>query len=222
MFVDLEFPIILPPTLIIPVDAIVDSGLKNTVFVDRGKGFFVPRVIETGWRIGDKVEVAKGLMPGERIVISGTFLIDSESRMKLAAAGLFGTQVKDPVCGMVIDEDKAKSSGLTKEYRSQTYYFCADFCMKQFDQNPDRYAEPSGKSSTETSSESAQSSPMESGTAQRDPVCGMQVVPQEAEKAQLKSRIQDTWYYFCCYSCKQQFDKNPEKFVKNLSLNQKP
>ena len=221
MFVDLEVPISLPPTLIIPVDAIVDSGLKNTVFVDRGNGFFEPRTIETGWRIGDKVEVVRGLMPDERIVISSTFLIDSESRMKLAAAGLFGTQVKDPVCGMVIDEDKAKASGLKKEYRGQTYYFCADVCLKQFDQNPDRYVEPSGSSSAETSSGSAQSGHMESVTAQKDPVCGMKVVPQEAEKAQLKSRYRDTWYYFCCDGCKQQFDKNPEKFVTNIPLNQK-
>ena len=41
-----------------------------------------PRLIETGWRMGDDVEVTKGLAPGERIVISGTFFIDSETRMK--------------------------------------------------------------------------------------------------------------------------------------------
>ena len=111
MFVDVEIPVNLPPTLVIPVDAILDSGCRKTVFVDRGNGFFEPRDIETGWRIGGKAEIVKGLMPGERIVISGTFLVDSESRMKLAAAGIFGTTVKDPVCNMVIDEDKAKQQG---------------------------------------------------------------------------------------------------------------
>jgi Cu(I)/Ag(I) efflux system membrane fusion protein len=82
MFVDVEFPIDLPPALLVPADAIVDSGLRKTVFVDRGNGYFEPRVVETGWRIGDDVEVTKGLDPGERIVISGTFFVDSESRMK--------------------------------------------------------------------------------------------------------------------------------------------
>ena len=82
MFVDLEFPIDLPAAIIVPADAIVDSGLRKTVFVDCGGGHFEPRVIETGWRVGDDVEVIKGLMPGERIVISGTFFIDSETRMK--------------------------------------------------------------------------------------------------------------------------------------------
>jgi RND family efflux transporter MFP subunit len=85
MFVDVEFPVNLPPTLVVPADAIMDTGLRKTVFVDRGNGYFEPRLVETGWRIGDDVQVTRGLRAGERIVISGTFLVDSESRMKAAA-----------------------------------------------------------------------------------------------------------------------------------------
>jgi Cu(I)/Ag(I) efflux system membrane fusion protein len=59
----------------------VNSGLRKTVFVDCGNGYFEPRLVETGWRFGDDVEVTNGLTPGERIVISGTFFVDSESRM---------------------------------------------------------------------------------------------------------------------------------------------
>jgi Cu(I)/Ag(I) efflux system membrane fusion protein len=82
MFVDVEFAVDRLPVLVVPADAIVDSGLHKTVFVDCGSGDFEPRLIETGWRSGDQVEVKKGLMAGERIVISGTFFVDSESRMK--------------------------------------------------------------------------------------------------------------------------------------------
>jgi RND family efflux transporter MFP subunit len=85
MFVDVEFPVKLPPALVVPADAIVDTGLHKTVFVDRGNGYFEPRLVETGWRIGDDVQVTKGLVSGERIVTSGTFLVDSESRMKAVA-----------------------------------------------------------------------------------------------------------------------------------------
>jgi Cu(I)/Ag(I) efflux system membrane fusion protein len=85
MFVDVEFPVDLPPALAVPADSIVDSGLRKTVFVDHGNGYLEPRLVETGRRIGDDVEVTKGLVPGERIVISGTFLIDSESRLKTGA-----------------------------------------------------------------------------------------------------------------------------------------
>ena len=82
MFVDVEFPVDLRSTLVVPADAIVDSGLRKTVFVECGNGHFEPRLVETGARIGDDVEVTKGLTAGERIVISGTFFVDSESRMK--------------------------------------------------------------------------------------------------------------------------------------------
>jgi membrane fusion protein, copper/silver efflux system len=82
MFVDVEFPLDLPSRLVVPADAIVDSGLRKTVFVDRGNGYFEPRLVETGRRSGDDVEVTKGLSAGERIVVSGTFFVDSESRMK--------------------------------------------------------------------------------------------------------------------------------------------
>ncbi len=54
----------------------------ETVFVDRGNGFLEPRQVETGERIGDRVEILSGLKAGERIVTSGNFLIDSESQLK--------------------------------------------------------------------------------------------------------------------------------------------
>jgi Cu(I)/Ag(I) efflux system membrane fusion protein len=85
MFVDVEFPVDRPPALVVPADAIVDSGLRKTVFVDCGDGHFEPRLVETGSRLGDDVEVTKGLTAGERIVISGTFFVASESRMRAAA-----------------------------------------------------------------------------------------------------------------------------------------
>jgi len=61
--------------------------MHKTVFVDRGNGFFEPREVETGWRHGSRVEITKGLEPGEKIAISGNFLIDSESKLQLAAQG---------------------------------------------------------------------------------------------------------------------------------------
>jgi membrane fusion protein, copper/silver efflux system len=139
MFVDVAFAIDLPATLAVPADAIVDTGLRKTLFVDRGNGFFDARQVETGWRIGDQVEVTKGLMEGERIVISGTFLIDSESRMKSAAQGVFGAAAKDPVCGMDVDQKRAAAAGRTSEHNGTTYYFCSDLCKKQFDAEPAKY-----------------------------------------------------------------------------------
>ena len=141
MFVDVRFDIELPPSLAVPAEAIVDSGLRKTVFVDRRDGYFEPRPVETGWRLSDQVEISKGLMEGERIVISGTFLIDSESRMKAASRGIFGAAARDPVCGMEVDEKRAAAAGRKSEYEGATYYFCADECKKRFDAEPAKYAQ---------------------------------------------------------------------------------
>jgi membrane fusion protein, copper/silver efflux system len=84
MFVDVEFQASLPAAIAVPVDAVIDSGLRKTVYVERSDGSFVPRQVETGWRLGDSVEIVSGLTAGERIVAAGNFLLDSESRMRLS------------------------------------------------------------------------------------------------------------------------------------------
>jgi YHS domain-containing protein len=216
MFVDVEFPIQLPPAITVPVDAVLDSGLKKTVFVDRGNGFFEPRQVETGWRFGDRVEIVKGLMPGERIVISSTFLLDSESRMKMAASGMSKTAevraAKDPVCGMDVDENKARAAGRVSEYRGKTYYFCADECKQQFDRghkrNVDKPADPVKPSIT-----------LIAQTEQRakDPICDMFVAPSAAAKAGRVSEYHGKTYYFCADECKQQFDQDPERYVEKAN-----
>jgi membrane fusion protein, copper/silver efflux system len=148
MLVDVELDIALPEAVTVPADAVVDSGSRKTVFVDRGNGTFEPRRVETGWRLEDRVEVVRGLMPGERIVLSGNFLLDSESRMRTAAAGIVEAET-DPVCGMAVDQGKAKAAGRTVSYHDQIHYFCSDNCRKQFEANPARYA-PGAPSRPET------------------------------------------------------------------------
>jgi membrane fusion protein, copper/silver efflux system len=142
MFVDVELPLELPATLAVPADAIVDSGLRKIVFVDRGNGYFEPRQVETGWRIGGEVEVTKGLMPGERIVVSGTFLIDSESRMKGAAQRIAAAAAEDPVCGMQVDEARATAAERTAKHGGRVFSFCSDDCRREFVKDPARYGTP--------------------------------------------------------------------------------
>ena len=139
MFVDVEFPIRLSAAVTVPAEALLDSGLKKTVFVDRGQGFFEPREVETGWRLGNRVEITKGLASGERIVTSGTFLIDSESRMEQAAAGISGSLAKDPVSGMDISIRKAEKAGLKGTYQQKVYYFASAENRARFEQDPGRY-----------------------------------------------------------------------------------
>lgn len=92
MFVDVDFSVAMSARMTVPAEAVLDTGLKKTVFVDRGNGYLEPRQVETGERIGDRIEITKGLASTERIVISGNFLIDSESQLKSSAAGMSGHQ----------------------------------------------------------------------------------------------------------------------------------
>ena len=73
MFVDVEFPIELSPTLHIPVDAVIGSGLRKTVYVQRAPGVYEPRAVETGWQFGDQVEIASGIREGERWSVQARF-----------------------------------------------------------------------------------------------------------------------------------------------------
>ncbi len=212
MFVNLEFPVTLPAAVTVPADAIFDTGLKKTVWVDRGNGYFEPREVTIGWRFGDRVEIVKGLTPGEKIVISGNFFIDSESRMRLAAAGMFGEVTKDPVCGLNVDESKAKASGFLSKFKDQTYYFCSEGCKQQFEKIPDRFAKKPGGVS-ETAGGAAVGPETAVAAKSKDPVCGQEVDEAQAKAEGLTSDYHGKTYYFCRYDCNKRFDKDPERYV---------
>ena len=95
MLVDVELPVHLPPAVTVPLDALVDSGARSRVYVERGEGIFEPREVETGWRSADRVEILHGVQPGERVVVEATFLVDSESRLKNQASGAAPTRTMD-------------------------------------------------------------------------------------------------------------------------------
>jgi len=147
MFVDIEIPITMPPSLHLPADAVVDSGTSTIVYVDMGDGIFEPRQVEPGWRLGRQVQITGGLMPGEKVAVSGNFLIDSESRMKTAASGIHGPMAKDPVCGMYVDEEKAGMSGLVAQHGDKTFFFCSEKCKKDFEKKPVLYVKKGPASS---------------------------------------------------------------------------
>ena len=74
--------------VVVPQAAVLDSGERQTVFVAMGDGYFAPREIQTGAKVDEKIIVLSGLKPGETIVTSGNFLIDSESRLSSAMGGM--------------------------------------------------------------------------------------------------------------------------------------
>jgi RND family efflux transporter MFP subunit len=85
MFVDVNLEVRTERGVVIPDSAILDTGTQAIVYVEIGPGRFVPRAVEIGGRSDGRALVLTGLAAGERVVIKGNFLLDSESRIRAAA-----------------------------------------------------------------------------------------------------------------------------------------
>jgi len=78
--------------LTVPVSAVMPTGTRNVVFVDKGEGKLEPRIVELGTKYGDIYEVKSGVKENERVVASANFLIDAESKVQGALKGFEDAQ----------------------------------------------------------------------------------------------------------------------------------
>jgi Cu(I)/Ag(I) efflux system membrane fusion protein len=100
MYVDAEIETGTPdPVLAVPESAVLDSGARQAVLIDKGDGRFEPREVKLGRRGGGYVEITDGVAEGDAVVTSANFLIDAESNLKAALKGFAeadGTQSNRP------------------------------------------------------------------------------------------------------------------------------
>lgn len=82
MFTNVEIKVNIGRKLAVSEDAVIDTGIRQIAYVDKGEGYFEPREIITGLRVDGVVEVIKGLKAGERVVSEANFLVDSEAQLK--------------------------------------------------------------------------------------------------------------------------------------------
>jgi Cu(I)/Ag(I) efflux system membrane fusion protein/cobalt-zinc-cadmium efflux system membrane fusion protein len=68
--------------LTVPTNAVLDSGTRQTVFVARAEGYFTPRTVKIGRRLGDSIEITEGVKEGEQVATSAAFFLDSESQLR--------------------------------------------------------------------------------------------------------------------------------------------
>jgi Cu(I)/Ag(I) efflux system membrane fusion protein/cobalt-zinc-cadmium efflux system membrane fusion protein len=87
MYVNVKIHAPMGRQLVVPASSVLQSGSRQIVFLDRGQGTLEPREVETGARMDDVAVVLKGLKPGDRVVSSANFLIDSEAQLQSAAGG---------------------------------------------------------------------------------------------------------------------------------------
>src|SRR5438094_673120 len=82
MYVNAELEMDMGAALTIPVSAVMPTGTRSVVFVDKGEGKLEPRIVQLGTKYGDIYEVKSGLQENERVVASANFLIDAESKVQ--------------------------------------------------------------------------------------------------------------------------------------------
>jgi Cu(I)/Ag(I) efflux system membrane fusion protein len=87
MYVNAELEMDMGEGLVIPLSAIMPTGLRSYVFVDKKEGKLEPRLVQLGQKYGEFYEVQSGLAEGERVVNSANFLIDAESKVQGALKG---------------------------------------------------------------------------------------------------------------------------------------
>lgn len=93
MYVDVTPDLETSEGVVIPDSAILDTGVRQVVFVERG-GTFEPREVRVGNRGGAQALVLSGVEAGERVAVRANFLLDSESKLRAAVAGLQGGGAK--------------------------------------------------------------------------------------------------------------------------------
>jgi hypothetical protein len=90
MYTNVEINIDAGKKLAVPDEAVLDSGLRKVVFLDKGDGRFAPAEVKVGGRYDNYYEILDGLSAGEKILASASFLLDSESRLSEAMGAMAG------------------------------------------------------------------------------------------------------------------------------------
>jgi Cu(I)/Ag(I) efflux system membrane fusion protein/cobalt-zinc-cadmium efflux system membrane fusion protein len=95
MYVNVDIAVSLGRQLVIPASAVLQAGSRAIAFIDHGNGNLEPRTIETGPQLDDSIVVLNGLKPGDRVVSSANFLVDSEAQLQ-AALGAYTALPQQP------------------------------------------------------------------------------------------------------------------------------
>jgi len=116
MYATVEFAAAAKKALAVPDSALLDTGTRKLVLVERGPGRFEPRQVKTGLKGDHYVEVLDGIGAGESVVVSANFLIDAESNLKAALGGFGATGGASPPGSPRSHPGRAKVNGVDAEH----------------------------------------------------------------------------------------------------------
>ena len=105
MFVNAIIRVPLVKGIVVPVTAVIDTGKRQVVWLETSPGMFEPRDVQMGERVEDKAQILSGLKAGDMVVVSGGYMIDSESQLKGSGGG------HENMPGMKMDDKKPAAPG---------------------------------------------------------------------------------------------------------------
>jgi multidrug efflux pump subunit AcrA (membrane-fusion protein)/YHS domain-containing protein len=171
----------------IPSDAVIRTGTRNVVFVAKGSGKFEPRDVTLGPEGQNSlVQVLAGVAPGEDVVTSAQFMIDSESRLKEAIQKMLETKKT----GSMQSTPEDSHDGVPGEQMDgSTHSTPENHKGQDVGEMPETHP-------TQTENVT-------------DLVCGMSITPNEQRSFSYKGKK----YYFCSMDDMELFKTNPEEYV---------
>ena len=198
-----------PGVLAVPERAVVDTGTKQVVYVERQPGVFEGVQVQLGPRAGEMYPVIKGLQAGDRVAAAGAFLIDAETRLNPAAASTYfgasgGPQTSAARPAVAPSASTGAETGHSPGASAETN-------------------EPKS-SPTESAAESdtirknlAALSPKDRELALAQGVCPITDSPLGSMGPPLKIIIKDQVIFVCCSGCKQEALENPQKTLQKVA-----
>jgi Cu(I)/Ag(I) efflux system membrane fusion protein/cobalt-zinc-cadmium efflux system membrane fusion protein len=93
MFANVELAVPGAMAVVVPSNAVLDSGAEQVVFVGKADGYFEPRKVKIGRRLSDQIQILDGIKEGEMVATGATFFLDSESQLRASLQGF------EPVAG---------------------------------------------------------------------------------------------------------------------------
>jgi membrane fusion protein, copper/silver efflux system len=112
MFVNAIIRVPLVTGIVIPVTAVIDTGKRQVTWVETAPGMFEPHDVQVGERVEDKLQILSGLKAGDKVAVSGGYLIDSEAQLKGGG--------QDHMPGMKMDESKGGKSPTVPTVKKKT------------------------------------------------------------------------------------------------------
>ena len=192
--------------LAVPERAVIDTGTRQIVYVEREPGVFEGREVHLGLRIGEFYPVLKGLEPGERVAAAGAFLIDAETRLNPSAGTYFGASGGPGQAGTQKPMPADMPMDATRQSRGPAAKSAKEPLKPSEEEIP-----------LEVKKNLAQLPPEDQTLAARQKTCPVTGLMLGLMGVPVKITLKDQPVFLCCHGCVEEAKSDPDKILKKVA-----